>query len=92
MEGIVIKTICLALGHAATMLVRSEAEAESEWCLARGGSEAHLPGEARVVELVHTVSGQVREMEASRSEDQGGQINHASARQGREALSALGSS
>lgn len=48
------------------------------------GSEARLPGEARAVELVCTVSSQVREMEASGIEDQGGQINHVSARQGRE--------
>lgn len=48
------------------------------------GSEARLPGEARAVELVRTVSSQVREMEASGIEDQGGQINHVSARQGEE--------
>lgn len=35
------------------------------------------------MELVSTASGQVREMEASGVEDQGGQINHAAARQGR---------
>lgn len=49
----------------------------------RGGSESRLPGEARAIELVRTVSGQEREMEASRVEDQGGHINHAAARQGR---------
>lgn len=48
------------------------------------GSEACLPREARAMELVRAVSGQVREMEASRVEDQGGQINHVSARQGGE--------
>lgn len=35
------------------------------------------------MEHVRTVSGQVREMEASRVEDQGGHINHTAARQGR---------
>ena len=46
------------------------------------GSGAHLPGEARAVEIVHIVPGQVRELEASRIEDQGGQIDYAAARQG----------
>lgn len=41
----------------------------------------YSPGEARTMELVCTVSCQIREMEASRVKDQGGQINHVAVRE-----------
>lgn len=40
----------------------------------------HSPGEARAMQLVCIVSCQIGEMEASRVEDQGGQVDHVAAR------------
>lgn len=40
----------------------------------------HSPREARAMQLVCTVSCQIGEMEASRVEDQGGQVDHVAAR------------
>lgn len=44
------------------------------------------------MELGHAVSSHIGEMEASRVENQGSQINHVAARQGREGTSAPGPS